>query len=332
MLEQEFPGNNNFHCNNRLISSSKLRIFYFTIFTTICNCSIFFAYDSVFIFNRYGITVPLAVFLIFFFNISVMLRATFTDPGIIPRITKAELNYLMNMYEVDTEDGMNRVGSHISIKNQITKLKFCRTCKFFKPLRSNHCGICNNCVEKFDHHCPWIGNCIGRRNHRYYLQFLVSLGLLGSTIFAANITHIRLRRKETGDSLTRIALQMPLVFIESFISFLEMCAPSSLFTYHFYLLIQNKTTNEDMKGTYSRRSHLVNPFDSKSILKNIARSICTSTYPSMIFYRKLKSPIVNSFRHNSEISITNISNVSSETDSQVQSCTSEIQDIDCSDL
>lgn len=29
-----------------------------------------------------------------------------------------------------------------------------------------------------DHHCPWINNCVGERNQKYFLQFLVYVGLL----------------------------------------------------------------------------------------------------------------------------------------------------------
>lgn len=31
-----------------------------------------------------------------------------------------------------------------------------------------------------DHHCPWINNCVGEWNQKYFLQFLIYVGLLSA--------------------------------------------------------------------------------------------------------------------------------------------------------
>ncbi len=39
--------------------------------------------------------------------------------------------------------------------------------------RTKHCGVCNRCVEVFDHHCNWLNNCIGKQNYGKFIVLLL---------------------------------------------------------------------------------------------------------------------------------------------------------------
>lgn len=98
-----------------------------------------------------------------------LLRTSFSDPGVIPRATHDESAYIEKQIEVP-----NSLNSptyrppprtkEILVKGQTVKLKYCFTCKIFRPPRASHCSLCDNCVDRFDHHCPWVNNIIENTN------------------------------------------------------------------------------------------------------------------------------------------------------------------------
>jgi palmitoyltransferase len=84
-------------------------------------------------------------------------RTVFGDPGYI------------NLRVID------RSNFHQALSNGLNPKNFCATCVHHRPLRSKHCGLCNRCVSRFDHHCPWVFNCVGAGNHRYFVTWLCAL-------------------------------------------------------------------------------------------------------------------------------------------------------------
>jgi hypothetical protein len=48
----------------------------------------------------------------------------------------------------------------------------CLECKVIKPPRSQHCNVCNKCVDRYEAHSFWTNTCVGRVNAGYYFAFI----------------------------------------------------------------------------------------------------------------------------------------------------------------
>lgn len=105
-------------------------------------------------------------------DLVLLLLTSGRDPGIIPR----------NAHPPEPEgyDGSIDVGAgqtpqlrlprikEVEVNGVTIRVKYCDTCMLYRPPRCSHCSICNNCVERFDHHCPWVGQCIGLVSDPFY--------------------------------------------------------------------------------------------------------------------------------------------------------------------
>ena len=87
-------------------------------------------------------------------------------------------------------------------KSMLYRFKFCETCMIFRPQRTAHCNVCNNCVMGFDHHCVWLGTCIGKRNYKFFMYFITSLFLYGLYVMifcALSIAYRSVQLDQTGE-------------------------------------------------------------------------------------------------------------------------------------
>lgn len=111
---------------------------------------------------------PIIVTSIFYFlQIILTLLGGCTDPGIFP-------NQLNDDYYKTNKPLIKYV-----IKGNILLLKYCYTCSVFRPPKTSHCSVYDNCVERIDHHCSWLGTCIGKRNYKFFYLLLFSLTFSG---------------------------------------------------------------------------------------------------------------------------------------------------------
>ncbi|XP_071377644.1 palmitoyltransferase ZDHHC18-B-like [Centroberyx affinis] len=288
-----FPGKNRFYCDGRIIVARQSGVLPLTLGLILVTSGLFFIFDCPFLVKHLTSCIPVIGGVLFVFVVITLLQTSLTDPGILPRATPDEA--------ADIEKQIDNTGNatyrppprtkEVLINQQVVKLKYCFTCKMFRPPRTSHCSLCDNCVERFDHHCPWVGNCVGKRNYRFFYTFIVSLSFLTAFIFGCVTTHLALSTWAQGGKGLVFALQeSPGSAVELVICFFSVWSILGLSGFHTYLVASNLTTNEDIKGSWSGKSgaeDATNPYSHKNIFINCCSVLCGPMPPSLIDRRGL---------------------------------------------
>lgn len=287
---EKLPGKNTFCCDGRVMMARQKGVFYLTLFLIIGTCSLFFAFECPYLAVHLSPAIPVFAAVLFLFVMAMLLRTSFSDPGVLPRALPDEATFIE--MEIEAANGNVPPGQrapprirNVQINNQIVKLKYCYTCKIFRPPRASHCSICDNCVDRFDHHCPWVGNCVGKRNYRYFYLFTLSLSLLTIYIFTFDIVHVAMRSVVSG--FLNTLKDTPGTVIELLVCFFTLWSVVGLTGFHTYLISLNQTTNEDIKGSWSGKNRVQNPYSHKNIIKNCCEVLCGPAYPSVLDRRGL---------------------------------------------
>ncbi|VEN50257.1 unnamed protein product [Callosobruchus maculatus] len=288
-----FQGRNRFYCNGRLMTAPNSGVFLLTVFLITVTSTLFFIFDCKYLAENVTIAIPIIGGLLFLFTMSSLLRTGLSDPGIIPRATSEEAAYVEKQIEVTNSANSPTFRppprtKEVLVKGQTVKLKYCFTCKIFRPPRASHCSLCDNCVDRFDHHCPWVGNCVGRRNYRFFYMFIVSLAFLAVFIFACAVAHLILITKEDRQFLDAVKESPPSVIV-AIICFFSVWSIIGLAGFHTYLTTSNQTTNEDIKGSFAskRGQDSFNPYSQGNVCLNCFHILCGPVTPSLIDRRGL---------------------------------------------
>ena len=172
-----------------------------------------------------------------------------SDPGILARQRK---DYYYNT---------NRPALKYVINGHIYTFNYCYSCSLYRPPRTSHCSLCDNCVERFDHHCLWLGTCIGKRNYRYFYFLTTCINLTGVFQIAYSLYYIvihskKLKNKEKYNKLVLwgfISISLyDLLFIIFFMG--------KLWLLHTWLVFHNLTFYENIKKKFNKVPG-VNPFN-----------------------------------------------------------------------
>jgi palmitoyltransferase ZDHHC9/14/18 len=140
-------------------------LFHFLNCFIIIIISINFCKSCPYLASQINPAIPAVSGLLLLSAICTLFRTSFTDPGIIPRATPDEATdvkrqigiFSINLIEIQVNFFSIKIfetkalakGSEtqkIVINNQQIELKYCWTCKIFRPPRTSHCSVCDNCV------------------------------------------------------------------------------------------------------------------------------------------------------------------------------------------
>ncbi|PSC73003.1 putative S-acyltransferase 7 [Micractinium conductrix] len=199
------------------------------------------------------------------FSLAMLALTAFKDPGFIPRSPLDE----------DVEYGMAVPTKDFQINGYTVTTKYCTTCSHYRPPRCSHCAVCDNCVDKFDHHCPWVGTCIGRRNYRFFLLFVSSTALLCCWVFALSLANFLIAARDAGWDFGSAAGDYPASLVCAGYVFIGVWFVGGLTAFHTYLVSTNQTTYEHFRHRYS---DLGNPY-SNGLVSNCWEVFCSPIPP-----------------------------------------------------
>ncbi|KAI6170506.1 DHHC zinc finger domain containing protein [Aphelenchoides bicaudatus] len=108
------------------------------------------------------------------------LRTMTSDPGIVPITKEVERTNKHKYYPPEEEsDEDSDIELFSRSKHYVGEdWTICVKCASYRPPRAHHCRVCKRCVRRMDHHCPWVNNCVGEMNQKFFLQFVLYVGIL----------------------------------------------------------------------------------------------------------------------------------------------------------
>ncbi|KAG7569988.1 Palmitoyltransferase DHHC domain [Arabidopsis thaliana x Arabidopsis arenosa] len=287
-IYQLWPGNNRFYCGGRLVFGPDASSLLLTT-AMIGGPALTFCIRMAFLIGkRYPLfhsLVLLGALLLTVLDFIFLFLTSSRDPGIIPRNKEAPEAEGLDMITQSSEWVNNKLGNtkiprtkDILVNGYTVKVKFCDTCLLYRPPRASHCSICNNCVQRFDHHCPWVGQCIALRNYPYFICFISTSTLLCLYVFVFSWVSML----EVHGKMLLMVITNDLVFVVLILyCFVVVWFVGGLTVFHLYLICTNQTTYENFRYRYDKKE---NPYG-KGLFKNLYELFFARIPPPMTNFR-----------------------------------------------
>ena len=269
LIPRKVYGNNKIFGNYLGILGKKYYNMIFALLLFTCPYALMFV---ILIIERRNISIyfPIIVTsILYIIEILSTILGGFSDPGIMPRQRK---DYYYNT---------NKPSLKYVINGHILTLNYCYSCSSFRPPRTSHCSLCDNCVQRFDHHCQWLGTCIGKRNYRYFYFLTSSLNISALfQIFFSLYYIIKYVKKFANKEDYNTLILWGFVSVSFYDLLFVIFFTGKLFLLHTYLVFSSKTFYENIKKKF-RKVPGINPFK-KYVFYTWRRLICKKSPKSIL--------------------------------------------------
>ncbi|KAJ4906030.1 putative protein S-acyltransferase 9 [Raphanus sativus] len=288
---ETWKGSNKFLFGGRLIFGPDAWSLPFTLLLIITPVTLFSVFVAThlrheFFSNTAGDAILVVAILFTLFVLILLFLTSARDPGIVPRNLHPPEEELCYETTAST-DGRQAPTVQIPRTKEVmvygvpVRVKYCDTCMLYRPPRCSHCSICNNCVERFDHHCPWVGQCIGVRNYRFFFMFVSSATLLCIYVFSMSALYIKFLMDNNKGTVWRAMRESPWSVVLMIYSFISLWFVGGLTGFHLYLISTNQTTYENFRY---RSDNRINVYD-RGCSNNFRETFCSKVKPSRNDFR-----------------------------------------------
>ncbi|BGP20486.1 hypothetical protein JCM10213v2_008647 [Rhodosporidiobolus nylandii] len=268
-------GSNRFPLSGLLLTSADNPLpFLLSLATALVLPGLWWAFNGPFLWKHLGGGGKASLFVFAYLVLIMwasMLKTALTDPGILPRdLDPNPARKFVPAAEIEegaggrgggaggAEGEWRAEGKYLRVGGGgggregggVVVSKWCETCRIYRPPRTSHCRLCDNCVEGTDHHCAFLNNCIGRLNYLPFLSFLLSAVLCSIYSIVFSAWHIyrttTLPHPPSNPSSSSIQWNWETIgaLVVAILAFGLLVPVGGLAAYHARLVWSNRTTVE----------------------------------------------------------------------------------------